>query len=126
MSASGCHCRSSFVARNTVWQRVSSSVSQLRMATGECSTGGGGPPIPAIIIAVSCPMVAMMPGQYAHLSQQQMPLPAQVVEAFQEAVAYYGMSIVIAYARCITHGIKMNEGINEQKKAVTSGHWSPF
>ncbi|MCX7648512.1 MAG: hypothetical protein N2Z60_07870, partial [Elusimicrobiales bacterium] len=30
---------------------------------------------------------------------------------------------VIAYSHCIAHGIPMNEGMNEQKKAVASGRW---
>lgn len=47
----------------------------------------------------------------------------QTIKAFAEAQAYEGPSIVIAYSHCIAHGINMNEGMNEQKKAVTSGRW---
>ena len=48
---------------------------------------------------------------------------AQVVRAFNEAAAYDGPSIIIAYSSCISHGIDMTYGMEEQKKAVTSGHW---
>ncbi|MDD5292520.1 MAG: pyruvate:ferredoxin (flavodoxin) oxidoreductase, partial [Candidatus Omnitrophica bacterium] len=38
--------------------------------------------------------------------------------------AYNGPSIVIAYAHCIAHGIDMGCALlNDQKKAVASGHW---
>ncbi|GFO69969.1 pyruvate-flavodoxin oxidoreductase [Geomonas limicola] len=49
--------------------------------------------------------------------------PAQVVKAFLEAEAFDGPSLIIAYAHCIAHGIDMTRGIDEQKKAVASGHW---
>ena len=49
--------------------------------------------------------------------------PAQVVKAFIEAEAYDGPSIIIAYAHCIAHGIDMTAGVDEQKKAVSSGYW---
>jgi pyruvate-ferredoxin/flavodoxin oxidoreductase len=46
----------------------------------------------------------------------------QVVKAFAEAEAYDGPAIIIAYSHCIAHGIKMGEGLGEQKRAVESGH----
>jgi pyruvate-ferredoxin/flavodoxin oxidoreductase len=49
--------------------------------------------------------------------------PGQVVKAFLEAEAFDGPSLIIAYAHCIAHGINMTRGIDEQKKAVASGHW---
>ena len=48
--------------------------------------------------------------------------PGQVVKAFAEAEAYDGPSIIIAYAHCINHGINMALGLEQQKKAVASGH----
>lgn len=48
---------------------------------------------------------------------------AQVVRAFTEASSYDGPSLIIAYSTCISHGIDMTHGMEEQKKAVTSGHW---
>jgi pyruvate-ferredoxin/flavodoxin oxidoreductase len=47
----------------------------------------------------------------------------QVIKAFKEAEAYDGPSIIIAYAHCINHGINMALGLDQQKKAVLSGHW---
>ena len=47
----------------------------------------------------------------------------QVVKAFQEAEAYDGPSIIIAYAPCIMHGIDMGFSIEEEKRAVQSGYW---
>ncbi|MCX8052646.1 MAG: hypothetical protein N3B12_02470, partial [Armatimonadetes bacterium] len=37
--------------------------------------------------------------------------------------AYDGPSLILCYAHCISHGIDMACGIEEQKKAVNSGHW---
>jgi pyruvate-ferredoxin/flavodoxin oxidoreductase len=48
---------------------------------------------------------------------------AQVVKAFMEAEAYDGPSIIIAYSHCISHGINMTKGLNNQKEIVESGHW---
>jgi len=47
----------------------------------------------------------------------------QVVKAFVEAEAYDGPAIILAYASCIAHGIDMTKGLDEQKKAVISGHY---
>ena len=49
--------------------------------------------------------------------------PAQTVKAFMEAEAYDGPSIIIAYSHCIAHGIDMTKGLEEQKRAVQSGHF---
>ncbi|MDO5116261.1 MAG: pyruvate:ferredoxin (flavodoxin) oxidoreductase [Synergistaceae bacterium] len=48
---------------------------------------------------------------------------AHTVKVFQEAEAYDGPSIIIAYCHCIAHGIDMVKGLEQQKKAVDSGHW---
>jgi pyruvate-ferredoxin/flavodoxin oxidoreductase len=47
----------------------------------------------------------------------------QAIKAFQEAEAYPGPSIIIAYSSCILHGIDMAFSSAEQKKAVQSGYW---
>jgi pyruvate-ferredoxin/flavodoxin oxidoreductase len=47
----------------------------------------------------------------------------QTVKALVEAESYDGPSLVIAYAHCIAHGIDMSKGLEQQKKAVASGHW---
>lgn len=48
---------------------------------------------------------------------------AHTVKVFKEAEAYDGPSIIIAYSHCIAHGINMVTGLDQQKKAVASGHW---
>ncbi|MDR0616094.1 MAG: pyruvate:ferredoxin (flavodoxin) oxidoreductase [Synergistaceae bacterium] len=48
---------------------------------------------------------------------------AHTVKTFLEAEAYDGPSIIIAYSHCIAHGIEMHRGLEQQKKAVDSGHW---
>jgi pyruvate-ferredoxin/flavodoxin oxidoreductase len=48
---------------------------------------------------------------------------AQTVRAIIEAEKYPGPSIVIAYSHCIAHGIDMSHGLENQKRAVNSGHW---
>ncbi|MEG0391926.1 MAG: thiamine pyrophosphate-dependent enzyme, partial [Anaerovoracaceae bacterium] len=53
---------------------------------------------------------------------------AQLMKAIKEAEAHKGPSIVIAYAPCITHGIKsgMNNAQEEMKRAVESGYWNLY
>ena len=48
---------------------------------------------------------------------------AQLVKAMNEAEAYPGPSIVIAYAPCINHGINMGKSQAEEKRAVEAGYW---
>jgi len=47
----------------------------------------------------------------------------QLIKALNEAEAYNGPSIVIAYAPCINHGFDMAYTQQEEKKAVESGYW---
>ncbi len=49
--------------------------------------------------------------------------PQQTLTAFREAEAYDGPSLVLAYCHCISHGIPMREGLNQQYRAVASGYW---
>ena len=49
--------------------------------------------------------------------------PQQTLTAFREADSYDGPSLVIAYSHCIAHGIEMRAGLDQQYKAVASGHW---
>jgi pyruvate-ferredoxin/flavodoxin oxidoreductase len=48
---------------------------------------------------------------------------AHTVNAFLEAEAHDGPSIIIAYSHCIAHGFDMSIGLNQQKNAVQSGYW---
>ncbi|MCI8554608.1 MAG: pyruvate:ferredoxin (flavodoxin) oxidoreductase [Clostridiales bacterium] len=52
----------------------------------------------------------------------------QTLKALQEAEAYPGPSLIIAYAPCINHGIKGGMGISqmEEKKAVEAGYWHTY
>jgi len=47
----------------------------------------------------------------------------QTLQAFIEAEAYDGPSLIIAYSHCIAHGIDMKLGLNQQDLAVKSGAW---
>jgi pyruvate-ferredoxin/flavodoxin oxidoreductase len=51
---------------------------------------------------------------------------AQTVRAFVEAEAYPGPSLIIAYSHCIAHGYDLRHGLEQQKRAVLSGHWPLF
>mgnify|MGYP001568108577 FL=1 len=51
---------------------------------------------------------------------------SQTIKAFQEAQAYNGPSLIIAYSQCVAHGIDMSRGPEQQKKAVACGHWPLF
>ena len=48
------------------------------------------------------------------------------LKAFQEAEAYNGPSLIIAYSHCIAHGYDMAFGMDQQKAAVNSGYWPLF
>ncbi len=52
--------------------------------------------------------------------------PKQTIQAFNEAEAYDGPSLIIAYSPCIAHGINLANGPAQQKAAVDSGHWVMF
>jgi pyruvate-ferredoxin/flavodoxin oxidoreductase len=45
------------------------------------------------------------------------------LKAFLEAESYPGPSIIIAYSHCISHGIDMAKGLEQQKLAVQCGLW---
>jgi pyruvate-ferredoxin/flavodoxin oxidoreductase len=49
--------------------------------------------------------------------------PQQTLQALREAEAYPGPSLIIAYSHCVAHGIDMEQGMRQQKRAVDSGHW---
>ena len=57
----------------------------------------------------------------------------QTLDAFVEADAYPGPSLVIAYCPCIEHGIRVADGVAgmshsivEEKKAVLAGYWQLY
>ncbi len=63
---------------------------------------------------------------YVYVAQVAMGAnPAQYFKGIKEAEAYHGPSLIICYAPCINHGIKIGMGRtqNEEKMAVACGYW---
>jgi pyruvate-ferredoxin/flavodoxin oxidoreductase len=52
--------------------------------------------------------------------------PQQTLQAFREAEAYPGSSLILAYSHCIAHGIDMQFGMKQQDTAVATGYWPLF
>jgi len=52
--------------------------------------------------------------------------PQQTLQAFREAEAYPGSSLILAYSHCIAHGIDMQFGMQQQDLAVACGYWPLF
>ncbi|HWQ79178.1 MAG TPA: pyruvate:ferredoxin (flavodoxin) oxidoreductase [Anaerovoracaceae bacterium] len=52
----------------------------------------------------------------------------QTIKAMVEAERYQGPSLVIAYAPCVSHGIKtgMGTSLAEEKRAVEAGYWQLY
>jgi len=48
---------------------------------------------------------------------------AHAVKVLQEAEAFPGPSLVIAYSHCIAHGYDLANGVDHQRAAVESGYW---
>ncbi|BAE50794.1 pyruvate:ferredoxin (flavodoxin) oxidoreductase [Paramagnetospirillum magneticum] len=47
----------------------------------------------------------------------------QTMRAFQDAVSYPGVSLIVAYSHCIAHGYDLAHGLDQQKMAVEAGYW---
>ena len=63
---------------------------------------------------------------YGHVYVAQISMGAnrvQTQQAFTEAMAYEGPSLIIAYSPCIAHGINMMESAKIAKDAVECGYW---
>ncbi len=72
--------------------------------------------------------LGMIATTYGYVYVAQIALGAdmnQALKAIKEAESYPGPSLIIAYAPCINHGIKvgMANTIAEEKKAVQTGYW---
>ncbi|WP_288961728.1 pyruvate:ferredoxin (flavodoxin) oxidoreductase [uncultured Peptoniphilus sp.] len=72
--------------------------------------------------------LGLMATTYGYVYVAQIALGAdknQAYKAIKEAEAYNGPSLIIAYAPCINHGIRVGMGfsIEEEKKAVETGYW---
>ena len=71
-------------------------------------------------------MMAMSYG-YVYVAQCAMGASQpQLLKAVTEAEAYDGPSLLICYSTCINHGIRMDMGQMEQKKAVEAGYWQLY
>jgi len=73
-------------------------------------------------------MIAMSYG-YVYVAQIAMGADKnQTLKAIAEAEAYPGPSLIIAYAPCINHGLKVGMGCSqlETKRAVDSGYWAMY
>jgi len=70
--------------------------------------------------------LALMAMTYGHVYVARVAMganDAQCIRAFLEAEAYEGPSLIIAYSHCINHGLDLRYGLEQQKRAVESGHW---
>jgi len=70
-------------------------------------------------------MIAMSYG-YIYVAQVSMGAKdTQTLKAFQEAAAYDGPSLILAYSPCIAHGLDIasGKGLEQQKLIVDSGLW---
>ena len=73
-------------------------------------------------------MMAMSYG-YVYVAQIAMGVDKnQTLKAIAEAEAYKGPSLIIAYAPCISHGLKAGMGNSqlEEKRAVECGYWAMY
>lgn len=75
--------------------------------------------------------LGMMAMSYGYVYVAQISMGAdknQTLKAIAEAEAYPGPSLIIAYAPCINHGLKVGMGCSqlEAKRAVESGYWGMF
>ncbi|MET0619444.1 MAG: pyruvate:ferredoxin (flavodoxin) oxidoreductase, partial [Thermoanaerobaculia bacterium] len=70
--------------------------------------------------------LGLMAMTYGHVYVARIAMGAkdfQTLKALQEAEAYPGPSLVIAYSHCIAHGYDMALGCEQQKRMVDAGLW---
>jgi pyruvate-ferredoxin/flavodoxin oxidoreductase len=75
--------------------------------------------------------LGMMAMSYGYVYVAQVAMGAsqnQYFKALKEAEAYPGPSLIIAYAPCINHGLKLGMGKTQQetKLAVEAGYWHTY
>ena len=75
--------------------------------------------------------LGMMAMSYGYVYVAQVAMGAdknQTLKAIAEAEAYEGPSLIIAYAPCINHGLKVGMGCSqlEEKRAVDCGYWATY
>ena len=74
--------------------------------------------------------LGLMQATYGYIYVAQVAMgadQAQCLKAIKEAEAYHGPSLIIAYAPCINHGLKIKGGMGrsqaEEGRAVACGYW---
>ena len=70
--------------------------------------------------------LAMIAMSYGNVYVAQVSMGAndmQVIKAMNEAEAFDGPSIIIAYSHCIAQGFNLIDGLTHQKDAVDTGSW---
>ena len=70
--------------------------------------------------------LAMIAMSYGNVYVAQVSMGAndmQVIKAMNEAEAFDGPSIIIAYSHCIAQGFNLADGLEHQKLAVETGSW---
>ncbi|MBQ1248508.1 MAG: pyruvate:ferredoxin (flavodoxin) oxidoreductase [Selenomonadales bacterium] len=75
--------------------------------------------------------LGMMAMSYGYVYVAQVAMGAdknQVLKAIKEAEAYPGPSLIIAYAPCINHGLRVGMGKSQEetKRAVECGYWAMY
>ncbi len=75
--------------------------------------------------------LGLMMTSYGYVYVAQVALGAnmnQTIKAIREAESYNGPSIVICYAPCINHGLRvgMSHSVEQEKFAVETGYWHLF
>ncbi len=73
--------------------------------------------------------LAMQAISYGNVYVAQIAMGAkdvQSLKAIQEAEAYPGPSLIIAYSHCGEHGYDLKYGVKQQRKAVETGYWPLF
>ena len=73
--------------------------------------------------------LAMMALNYDNVFVAQISLGAninQALQAFRQAQAHHGPSIIVAYSPCINHGVDMSNTYKNEREAVQCGYWHIF
>lgn len=96
------------------------SKSTSKGAVAKYATGGKG------VTKKDLGLIAM---QYGSVYVAQVAMGAnemQTVKAFNEAAAWPGPSLILAYSTCIAHGVDMRDSMKRMDLAVKTGYWPLF
>ncbi len=113
-----------FVFDTEVYSNTGGQSSKATPLGAAAKFASGGKPLPKKNLAAM-----MMTYGYVYVAQIAMGANYRhTLTTLLEAERYPGPSLIIAYAPCISHGIRsgMGSSQHEQAKAVTSGYWNLF